>query len=1158
MHDDTHKSDTAKKEEAILQFWKENDIFKKSLEKKSPKGEFVFYDGPPFATGLPHSGSLLSSVIKDVIPRYKTMRGYHVRRRWGWDTHGLPIESLVEKELGLKSKKEILEIGVKKFNETARSFVLRYVDGWKTYVDRVGRWVDFDNSYKTMDSSYIESVWWGLSEIHKKGKLYEGNKVLMYCTHCETPLAKAEIAMDNTYKDVTEEAVTVRFTLTNPEKSNLPTNTSVLAWTTTPWTLPGNVALAVGAEISYGLYKKGEEHVIIAEAREEVLGEGWGKERSMTGVDLIGLSYTPLFSVAKIVAHGGATHTILSADFVTTNDGTGVVHTAVMYGEDDYTLGERAGLPMVQLLEPNGVYGSDAPEALRGVHIRKAKALIIEDLEARALLFLKEAYTHSYPHCYRCDSPLIYNALSSWFINIQSVKDRIIAENEKINWSPAHLKHGRFANNLKTAPDWTISRNRFWASPLPIWKSEKGDVHVIGSLQELRARTKKSGNTYLLMRHGQAESNAQDIASTMAEKNNHLTDLGREQTLRSAETLKNEAIDLIITTPILRAEETANIVAETIGYAKENIIVDERMREIDVGELEGKSNKDFHTFFGYSYETMFEKRPEGGENLADIRRRVGEFFYDIEKKYQGKKILIVAHEYPLWLAEAVARGATVPEAIAMKVPRPDYYKNAEVRTLDFVPLPHNDDYELDLHRPYIDEIELVDEEGRALTRIPEVLDCWFESGAMPFAEHHYPFGDTREFKKYAVGDFIAEYIAQTRTWFYYTHALSVLLFNRQAFKNVVTTGNVLAEDGSKISKSKKNYTDPLVLINEYGADAFRYYMMSSVVMVAEDMMFKDEEVKEAHNKLMNSLRNILTFYLLSADEHVAASRESTHILDQWIIARLDQLEVQVTEAFDAYNITSATRPLREFIEDFSTWYIRRSRDRMKGGGDDRVRALQTTRYVLKRFATLAAPTVPFVAEEVFLAVRESVDPESVHLASWPEAPRGLFGFSKKKDMSALIHDMEVVREASSEALKVRQAANIKVRQPLARLTLKDTALQGKEALIELVRDEVNVKEVAFDETIAEGALLDTVITPELKEEGNVRELIRFVQDLRKKAGFEASDSAILVASTDERGEAFLTKYFDVLAKTTNLQGRERGQGEKAPIEGMLLSLAVKQ
>jgi isoleucyl-tRNA synthetase len=397
---DADKSDVAKREEAILAFWKENKVFEKTLEKDAPKGEFVFYDGPPFATGTPHSGSLLSSVSKDVIPRYKTMRGFRVRRRWGWDTHGLPIESLVEKKLGLKNKKEILAVGIETFNETARAMVLEYVHEWKRYVERVGRWVDFDNSYKTMDNTFIESVWWGLKKIHEKGNLYEGRKVLMYCPHCETPLAKAEIAMDNTYKDVTEEAVTVKFKVKNPEKHSLPENTFVLAWTTTPWTLPGNVALAVGPEIIYSVVRVGDENLILANERLSVLKDApQNILKEVQGKDLVGVAYEPLYEIGKVKTHPSEKKwTVLSADFVTTTDGTGVVHTAVIYGEDDYQLGLKEGLPMVPLLNPNGTYNADAPEFLHGQYIKKAEAVIKADLESRGLLFAKESNTHSYPH----------------------------------------------------------------------------------------------------------------------------------------------------------------------------------------------------------------------------------------------------------------------------------------------------------------------------------------------------------------------------------------------------------------------------------------------------------------------------------------------------------------------------------------------------------------------------------------------------------------------------------------------------------------------------------------------------------------------------------------------------------------------------------------
>src|SRR3989344_4832924 len=432
---DEQKSEAAKREEEVLAFWREDKTFEKSLAKDAPKGEFVFYDGPPFATGLPHTGSLLASVIKDVIPRYKTMRGYRVPRVWGWDCHGLPIENLVEKKLGLKNKKEIENIGIATFNEEARASVLEFADEWEKYVERVGRWVDFKESYKTMDNSYIEAVWEALKRLHEKGLMYEGRKVLMYCPHCETPLAKAEIAQDNTYKDVTEEAVTVKFKVKNPEKHNLPADTHLLAWTTTPWTLPGNVALAVGKDIEYGVFKSGGEHYVCAKNHQPP--KTTDISVVLTGEKLVGLEYEPLFDVPALKSE--KSYRVYAADFVTTSEGTGIVHTAVMYGEDDFALGQREGLPMVQMLNPNGTYNNESPEFLRGQYIKKAEKDIKEDLEKRGLLFEKKNHRHSYPHCYRCGTMLIYNAVASWFINIQKVKDRLLSENESINWVPAHL-----------------------------------------------------------------------------------------------------------------------------------------------------------------------------------------------------------------------------------------------------------------------------------------------------------------------------------------------------------------------------------------------------------------------------------------------------------------------------------------------------------------------------------------------------------------------------------------------------------------------------------------------------------------------------------------------------------------------------------------------
>src|SRR3989344_3152034 len=803
------KSEVAKREEEVLKFWQDNKIFEKSEQKDAPKGEFVFYDGPPFATGLPHYGSLLPSIIKDMIPRYKTMRGYHVRRRWGWDCHGLPIENMIEKELGLKSKKEILELGIDKFNEACRSAVLRYAHDWKKYINRVGRWVEFDNAYMTMDNTFIESVWWFLKESFDKGLLYEGRKVLLYCPHCETPLAKAEIAQDNSYKDVTEESVYVKFRVSK-DKSLFKKGDYLLAWTTTPWTLPGNVALAVSNKEDYIILESKIAHerfVLASRLVEKVFGGNW---------------------------EGEYRHTVLSADFVTTEEGTGIVHTAVIYGEDDYQLGLEKNLPMVPLLDAGGHFNNDAPKLIQGHYFKKAEKLIKEDLEKRGLLFKREMYTHSYPHCHRCGTALIYSALTSWFLNIQKIKHRMLTTNEDINWYPEHIKHGRYQNILENAPDWTISRNRFWASPMPIWRHPKtNELTVIGSLEELKNKTQKSRNTYFIMRHGESESNAANTVSSQVNDQNSLTEKGKEQVKEGIKALKKEELDVIFSPPLSRAKETAEIVCGKIGFSPQNIVVDERIREISFGVLNGKSRDEYWNYFK-SPQERFDSAPEGAETVYDVRNRVGEFLYDIESKYEGKDILIVAHEDVLWLMSGVAHGADKNGLFELKGTTDDYIKNGEGRELMFIPLPHNENYELDLHRPYIDGVTLLADDGEALVRVPEVIDGWVESGSMPFAEYHYPFENKETFEQRFPGDFIAEYIAQTRTWFYYMHAVGVLQFGKASFKNVVTTGNILAEDGSKMSKSKGNYTDPLINLDKFGADTLRYYLMSSVVMQAED------------------------------------------------------------------------------------------------------------------------------------------------------------------------------------------------------------------------------------------------------------------------------------------------------------------------------------
>src|SRR3989339_783472 len=590
-------------EEEVLKYWEEHKCFEKSVSERPENKPYVFYDGPPFATGLPHYGHILGSVIKDVVPRYWTMKGYRVRRRWGWDCHGLPIENIIEKELKISGKKDIEnKLGVDKFNDACRSKVLTYTKEWKKMVDRIGRRIEFDNAYKTMDSTYMESVWWALKTIWDKGLIYEGRKVLMYCPRCETPVSKAEVAMDNSYKDITEETVTVKFKVKNPKKHGLPENTYILAWTTTPWTLPGNVALAVGKDIEYIVIEvENLSQLVVAKDRADaVLGEGKYKiSSSIKGSDLVGIEYEPLFEIPAVKNSGKKSWYVTSADFVTTAEGTGIVHAAVIYGEDDYNLGVKLDLPMVPMLNEKGEFNDVAPEFIRGKYFKQAEKDIKKDLDARGLLFAREQFTHSYPHCWRCETQLFYNAISAWFIDIQKIKPRLLKLNEKVNWYPEHLKHGRFLNILETAPDWNISRNRYWATPLPFWvcgNEECLEKVCIGSVAELK---------------------------------------------------------------------------------------------------------------------------EQATNYAQV--------------YESDKVK-----------------------------------------------------EMDLHKHKMDKIKLKCPKcSNEMTRIPEVIDCWVESASMPFAEFHYPFENQDVFEKRFPGQYIAEYIAQTRAWFYYMHVMSVLLFDDISYENVV-------------------------------------------------------------------------------------------------------------------------------------------------------------------------------------------------------------------------------------------------------------------------------------------------------------------------------------------------------------------------------------
>lgn len=1149
MTNNQEKSEIAKKEEEILKFWQENKIFEKTLTKEAPEGDFVFYDGPPFATGTPHYGHILASAIKDAIPRYKTMRGYRVPRRWGWDCHGLPIENIAEKDLNISGKKQIEEIGVKKFNEHARSKVLEYIHEWQRTVDRMGRWVDFAGSYKTMDNSYMESVWWALKQMNEKGLLYEGTRVLPYCPRCETPIANSEIAMDNSYKDIKDISVTVKFKLKNPEKIGLGGDVFILAWTTTPWTLPGNVALAVGEDIDYAEFTEvGGSNFIMARDRATQFAEGavTKLDREWKGGDLIGLEYEPLFDYYvndKKIDNLEKGWQIYGADFVTTEDGTGVVHIAPAFGEDDMALAKKEKLPVIWHVDGTGRFKSevkdwagelikpkdDQVDSSAGHLVTDIK--VIKYLEDNNLLFAKANITHSYPHCFRCETPLYYYAIPAWFVDIQKVKADILNLNEqKITWIPEHLKRGRFHNSVEAAPDWNISRNRYWATPLPIWKCEQcAQIKVAGSLKDLADNQRQSNNKYWVMRHGDAEANADNGISADPNEPNNLTDKGREEVKESAQKLKEVGIDLIISSDFVRTKETAEIVAKELGLKLEQIIFDERLREINPGNFTGKTWFDYNDTFGERINRLNGHPNHGGENYNEIRRRAMAVLYDFDQKYQDKKILIVTHGLTSFMIQATTDFWNDRETTYKPYPKSSF-GTGEFRSINFLPVPHNDNFELDLHRPYIDEVKLLCTCGGEMKRITEVVDCWLESGSMPFAANHYPFNLSAVFdpvkQKAFPAQFVAEYIAQTRTWFYYMLAVSTILFKETPFENVVTTGTILAEDGQKMSKSKGNYPDPWLLFDQYGVDALRLYLLSSPLMRAEDLNFSEKGVIDIGRRVVSRLLNVLSFYQMYAGDKVSLG-DKTNLLDRWILARLSETVKQTTEALEKYEIDRSVWPIDNFIDDLSTWYLRRSRDRFKEAGPDRDEATATINFVLITTAKLLAPVAPFTAEMIYQALKTEADPLSVHLTAWPD-------FSSL-ETETILTDMQKVRDLVSLGLEFRQSAKIKVRQPLAELLIKDNYLADKADYLELIKAELNVKAINFKAEIESAVWLDTEITSDLQAEGMARELIRQIQEKRKLVGLAPGEKINLVIGAEAGSRDFLRRFEAELKAGTTTQ-----------------------
>ena len=1150
MNEREKKSDIAKREEETLAAWQSQGIFEKSLAQTKDGGDFVFYDGPPFATGLPHYGHVLASTIKDTIPRYQTMRGRYVRRVWGWDCHGLPIENLIENELGLAHKKDIEEYGIGNFNEAARASVLRYDTEWKKMIPRLGRWIDMEHAYRTMDANYTESIWWAFKTLHDKGLVYQGFKPMHICPRCETTLSNNEVS--DGYKDITDISVTVKFALVDEP------GTYILAWTTTPWTLPGNVALAVNPDEEYTEVAVNDERYILASSRAEKVFEGkeYRTIKTMRGSDLVGRAYKPLFDY--YASQGTLDNRengwkVYGAPFVTMESGTGVVHIAPAFGEDDMALGTREKLPFVQHVGMDGLMKPEVRD-FAGIAVKPkgdhqaTDILIIKHLAGTEALFSKEKIIHSYPHCWRCDTPLLNYAAGSWFVRAPEIKEKLLAENAKTLWVPENMRDGRFGKWLENARDWAISRSRYWGAPLPVWHCASCEKReVIGSRAELAEKTKKSGNKYLVMRHGEAESNARGVVSSKLENNAEfaLTEKGRASAEEAGKKLLSEHIDLIVTSPFVRTKETAEIVAAAIGYDTRQIVVDEHIKEIDTGIYDGRPIEEYRGNFS-SIKEKLTKRPEGGECLLDVKRRVMPLLEELEAQYAGKTILIVAHEYPIWMLTAGTAGATVDEAVALKENRDDFLVTGEVRELPFIPFPHNADFEFDLHRPYIDKVVVSCPCGGTMSRTPYVFDCWFESGSMPYAQFHYPFENKELFEKNFPADFIAEGVDQTRGWFYNMLVLSVGLFDKAPFKNVIVNGMVLAEDGQKMSKKLKNYPDPVEVLNRYGADAVRYYMLASPIVHAEDLAFSERGVDEVVKKVIVRLMNVLSFYEMYCDGVTQEEGEkSKNPLDQWIIARLAELGNEMTRSLDAYELDRAVKPIGLFVDDLSTWYIRRSRDRFKSeDATDRAHALMTTRTVLREFSKLLAPVMPFLAEHLY--AHSGGEKESVHLEGWPQ-----FAVSD----NLILAEMSEVRRVVSLALEARAKAGIKVRQPLASVTVRGEKLN--EELSSIIADELNVKKVIFIETAEQEVSLDLVITPELKREGQFRDLVRTVQELRKKTGLTPSDVATLEITTSDEGRTLVEEFSKELKKTSLIKDIlfKDVLGELVNIDGISFTLA---
>ncbi len=1140
MFNDNTEFSLPEVEKKVLEFWKRDRVFEKSLLKRKGKKEFVFYEGPPTANGRPGIHHILARSFKDIILRYKTMRGFYVPRRAGWDTHGLPVEVGIEKELGIKNKRDLEKFGINLFNEKAKESVWKYKDEWERLTERMGYWLDMKSPYVTYDNTYIESLWWIFSAIAKRGFLKEKHKIVPYCSRCQTALASHEIAQPGVYKKVPDPSIYVKLQILDAGHKN----EYILIWTTTPWTLPSNMFVAASPELTYTKYKVGGEYVWSYSVPPTTHGKN-GKEvfaeavEKISGSKLIGLSYKPLFNVAK--KDKEKMFKVLSANFISTEDGTGFVHIAPAFGEEDFQL-VAENFPDIDLLatidDEGGVLAGLPGE---GKFIKEADPDISADLVDRGLMFSSGKIEHEYPFCWRCNSPLIYFARRSWFLEVSRLRGVLAKENEKISWVPSHIKEGRFGEWLKEAKDWNISRERYWGTPLPIWRcGDCGEIKVIGSIEEIKEHDYYQ-NTFYLIRHTEAEGNVKKIVACGIEvgKNvSRLTKKGEAHAKELAARLKKEKIDVIYASPMIRTSQVAREISATTGA---EIIFDNRLVEINTGIFNWGPLKEYRAFHGQG-EERFTKTPPGGENITDVSRRAMEFIKEINSRHKNQKVAIVSHGDTLLTLSLGMRGLPIKSFLTTKE-----FALGEIKKEKFYSLPLNRSGNLDLHKPYVDDIVLAcDKCGGRANRVKEVADVWFDSGAMPYAQNHFPF-------KYSKGenvslaeankvmpklefpaDYISEAMDQTRGWFYTLLATSALLGHEAPYRNVICLGLINDKNGIKMSKSKGNIVDPWLLADKYGMDAIRWYFYV-VNPPGESKNFDEAEVLKIYRKFHLLYYNSFVFYRTYAKGGASRQiKQSKNTLDKWILMRLNQAGAIVGEKMDKYDVREAALALESFVEDLSKWYIRRSRRRLQKPEtkQEYLEASATLEKVLISLAKLSAPFIPFFSEAIFGAVKKYSGiklESSVHLSDWDK-----FKSLTTKELE-FISAMEQARNVSSLALAERASSALKVRQPLANLFLGEAAyklLTKYKELVSIVQDEVNVKNITLKKELGEKVELDKAITAELKEEGLVRELVRGVSELRQKADLKPANKVLLMIDSSPMISEILGRWQKFILKET--------------------------